>query len=107
MKLKAAALIGLLACGPLAMAETLTIPLTQQGDASVKTPKRGAHMSAVESEFGKPPQVQGPVGTPPITRWIYPQFTVTFEKDIVIASVITFTPKNDMESAPQTDEAQQ
>ena len=45
-------------------------------------------MPAVEARFGKPDSVQGPVGEPPITRWDYPRFSVFFEYDTVLDTVI-------------------
>ena len=60
-------------------------PNTEQG---LLRPKAGEKMPAVESRFGKPESVQGPVGEPPITRWNYPKFSVFFEYDTVLDTVI-------------------
>ncbi len=51
-------------------------------------PKGGETMSQVETRFGKPKAIKGPVGDPPITRWDYPKFSVFFEYDRVIHSVV-------------------
>jgi hypothetical protein len=51
-------------------------------------PKRGEKMSTVESRFGKPKAVKGPVGQPPITRWDYDKFSVVFEYDTVLDTVV-------------------
>lgn len=51
-------------------------------------PVRGTTMSAVAAKFGTPTAKHDAVGTPPITRWDYPQFAVFFEKDRVIDAVI-------------------
>jgi len=37
--------------------------------------------------YGEPKQRIAPVGTPPITRWVYPEFTVYFEHRQAIYSV--------------------
>lgn len=63
------------------------------GDASATAgPVRGATMNTVEQNFGKPAQILPAVGDPPITRWIYPAFTVYFEHQYVIHSVVPATP---------------
>lgn len=47
-------------------------------------PQRGATQQHIQEKFGSP-DVQNPaVGDPPITRWLYPDFTVVFEYDRVI-----------------------
>lgn len=50
-------------------------------------PGRGASMSQVEKHFGQPREKVAPVGQPPITRWIYSDYTVYFEHEYVIHSV--------------------
>jgi hypothetical protein len=75
-------------------AETVAIPLGQQGKAwSVETPTTGMRMDQVEEKFGTPGEKSGPVGTPPIYTWDYNQFTVYFESDHVIHSVVKAPPK--------------
>jgi hypothetical protein len=56
--------------------------------AHVPVPQRGQTMATVESSFGEAEQQLGPVGDPPITRWVYPEFTVYFEGNRVIQSVV-------------------
>lgn len=56
--------------------------------AGVPRPDRGLSMNTVRARFGTPPEVIGPVGDPPITRWIYPDYTVFFEHSHVIHSVV-------------------
>lgn len=73
---------------PLA-AETVAIPLGQQGKAwNVETPRTGLTKAQVEDRFGPPQQKTGPVGDPPIYSWDYGQFKVYFETDRVIHSVV-------------------
>lgn len=50
-------------------------------------PGRGVSMSQVEKHFGQPREKVAPVGQPPITRWIYSDYTVYFEYEYVIHSV--------------------
>lgn len=56
-------------------------------------PARGQRMAAVRVSFGEPQQALAAVGgssaqRPPITRWVYPQFTVYFENDHVVNAVL-------------------
>jgi hypothetical protein len=50
-------------------------------------PARGASMERVVSRYGEPSSRRTAVGSPPITRWDYPTFSVYFEGDLVIHSV--------------------
>ncbi len=45
-------------------------------------------MEAVEQRFGLPLSEAGPVGSPPITRWVYEEFSVVFEGQWVISSPV-------------------
>lgn len=56
--------------------------------SGVLRPRQGLSMEQVEQRFGAPQQKLAPVGEPPITRWVYPQFEVFFEHQLVIHSVI-------------------
>ena len=75
-----------------ANAETITIGLGKQGLSSVKMPERGATRESVENAFGEPNSVTPPIGTPPITTWHYPNFSVYFEENYVIHAVKRHTP---------------
>ncbi len=62
-------------------------------EAGVNLPARGLLMAAVQAQFGEPAQMLAAVGggdprTPPITRWVYPEFTVYFENDHVVNAVL-------------------
>lgn len=57
-------------------------------EAGVQRPAAGDNMQRVESRFGSPQSTQGPVGEPPISRWDYPAFSVYFEYDRVLTSVV-------------------
>lgn len=79
------ALVALLA--GTASADTLLVDRVERSQAAA-VPNRGSTMSQVESQFGAPGQKIDAVGQPPISRWIYPGFTVYFEHSHVIHSVI-------------------
>lgn len=92
-------IIGFLTCclvfvllSPTVVADVLTIP--NLGDNSAKPvddvtlPQRGMTMDEVSAQFGNPIQIKPPVGNPPITRWVYDKFTVHFEQNYVIHTVV-------------------
>lgn len=56
--------------------------------APVTVPTRGVSMDKVAAQFGAPTQRSAAVGKPPITRWDYPGFSVYFEYQHVIHSVV-------------------
>lgn len=94
-KLKAVlSLWALLLLAAPSFAETVAVPLGQQGKAwNIDAPRTGLNMSEVQARFGEPLSQAGPVGDPPIFTWVYGQFTVYFEGDRVIHSVIKYTPE--------------
>ncbi len=52
------------------------------------TPGNNTPMTQVREQFGQPGTEAPAVGKPPIARWYYAQYTVYFEFDRVITSVI-------------------
>ncbi|MDN5863709.1 MAG: hypothetical protein L0I62_00605 [Gammaproteobacteria bacterium] len=64
--------------------------------AAQASPSRGMTMAEVRARFGDPQRImppdpataQGPL-KPPIIRWVYPDYTVYFERSIVIHTVWT------------------
>ena len=65
--------------------------------ASDLYPIRGATKSQVQEQYGQPSDTRGPVGDPPITRWIYNDFSVVFEYDKALDAY----PRNkDLENLP-------
>jgi hypothetical protein len=56
---------------------------------NIKLPVRGMTQASIKKLFGNPDSTTAPVGNPPISSWRYPLFTVFFEKEYVIHSVIT------------------
>lgn len=51
-------------------------------------PGNGLNMTEVESRYGVPLERHGAVGEPPITRWVYDDYSVYFEHQLVIESVL-------------------
>lgn len=51
-------------------------------------PGNGLSRSEVERRYGAPAERRAPVGDPPITRWVYEDYSVYFEYDLVIESVL-------------------
>ncbi len=56
--------------------------------ASVSKPSKGMSMAQVEKRFGAPSNRRAAVGEPPISRWVYSDFTVYFEHQHVIHAVV-------------------
>ena len=52
-------------------------------------PVRGMTKSQVESKYGAPYSIAGPIGDPAIYRWDYPEYSVFFEHNYVLHSVVT------------------
>ena len=77
-----------------AAAETIKIPVGQQAAAKeVEKPSLGMSKTMVERYFGPPTEKVAPRGEPPISRWIYQDFVVYFEGDIVIHAVTKHRPQ--------------
>lgn len=64
-----------------------TLRVGDMAQPSVQAPYRGMTMDQVESRFGAPTRKAAAVGDPPIARWVYPQYTVYFEHQLVLHSV--------------------
>lgn len=93
MKARIAAipLFALLALTGGAFAETLLVERVQD-ENKLALPARGQSMGQVEARFGAPAHRMDPRGGqkrqwPTINRWVYPAFTVYFEKNRVIDAV--------------------
>ncbi|WP_051686916.1 hypothetical protein [Microbulbifer sp. HZ11] len=68
-------------------ADTVEVPVGEQGYAAEADHLRGKKQEKVTEEFGEPLNIQGPVGEPAITRWEYADFFVYFEYDRVLHTV--------------------
>jgi hypothetical protein len=72
-----------------AQTDELKIPVgSQAGADSGPLPPHGMLMPRVRAGWGDPSLVHDPVGQPPITRWDYADFSVYFENDHVVHSVV-------------------
>ena len=97
-------LIAALAAAPAAMADTLLIDRAQEKPAET-LPVRGQSMQQVEARFGAPQERLEPRGGqkqqwPTINRWVYPTFTVYFEKQRVIDVVANRASPNETGPKP-------
>ena len=103
--LAATALAGaLLSVAPPASADTLLVDRSKQ-PVGVAVPTRGMSMADVEARFGAPSERLDPRGGqkqqwPTINRWVYPAFTVYFEKQRVIDVVANRASPNETGPKP-------
>ncbi|GGY70979.1 hypothetical protein GCM10011613_14410 [Cellvibrio zantedeschiae] len=74
----------------LSVADTVKIPVGAQTPElqQVARPATGLSKTQVKSQYGEPKQENPAKGKPPISSWEYAEFTVYFENDHVIHSVI-------------------
>jgi len=91
--LTASAIATSLALASTGQADTLKISVSKQSPEmqSISRPHNGMDKASVERVFGAPQATNGPVGEPPISNWVYEQFTVYFEGDTVLHSVLRKT----------------
>lgn len=87
-----------------AFADTLLIERVQRAGA-VSRPQNGTSMSQVRSTLGEPTRQVGPVAGnkpqhPRITGWVYPDFTVYFERERVLYSVLNQSAPEEIGPAP-------
>jgi hypothetical protein len=59
-----------------------------QSAPAMQTPRTGMNMASVRQQYGDPQSEGSAVGDPPITRWEYDGFSVYFEHDLVLHSVV-------------------
>ena len=84
--------LALLGSTPLA-ADVLLMEGIQSAPA-IDVPRNGITMAKVRQQYGQPASEHPAVGEPPITRWDYAGYSVFFEHDLVIHSVIHHQAKN-------------
>ena len=68
-------------------ADVLLIEEVRQAE-NMQLPANGMHKDDVRSQFGAPAQAHSPVGDPPISRWDYEHWSVYFEYDLVLFTVL-------------------
>jgi len=82
----------LLLCFPNAHSQTLLIEGIKNEPANalegIPRPRPGMTAKRVEEIFGSPVKTYKAVGRPPISRWVYKDFVVFFERDRVVNTVI-------------------
>jgi hypothetical protein len=90
--------LGFLMAGP-ASADVLLMDSVQSSPRT-EAPRTGLNMDSVRTRFGNPATEHPAVSTegnplhPPITRWDYDGYSVFFENDLVLHSVVYRTPAN-------------
>ena len=70
-----------------ATADVLIIDEVRQADR-MALPKNGQIKAPVEARFGTPTQKLATVGDPPISSWKYDKYSVYFEYDLVLFTVL-------------------
>ncbi|MGY0559543.1 MULTISPECIES: hypothetical protein [unclassified Luteimonas] len=76
-----------------------------EAQSQVALPARGLSMAQVEQQFGSPGERLDARGGqksqwPTIHRWVYPQFTVYFERDRVVNAVLNQATANETGPKP-------
>ena len=81
------ATLALLAFGAPASADVLLIEEVRQAER-MELPENGISKEDVRGRFGEPNDRHSAVGDPPITRWDYEGWSVYFEHDRVLFTVL-------------------
>jgi len=68
-------------------ADVLLIEEVRQSER-MDLPVNGQDKATVEAKFGTPNKKQPAVGDPPISSWEYDTYSVYFERDLVLFSVL-------------------
>ncbi len=71
----------------IAGADVLLIEEVQQSER-MDLPVNGQIKTDIETDFGTPAQKHPAIGAPPISRWEYANYSVYFEYDLVLFSVL-------------------
>jgi len=100
---KTAAIAAAFTISPLSEADTLQISVSKQSPElqSISRPQAGMRKSSVEKIFGSPQAITGPVGEPAISSWSYQKFTVYFENNTVLHSVLRSTATAEPDGSPE------
>ena len=81
-----AAAFALVPCGTLS-ADVLLIEEVRQSER-MELPTNGLRTADVRARFGEPAKTHPAVGDPPISRWDYDGWSVYFEYDLVLFTVL-------------------
>lgn len=68
-------------------ADVLLIEEVRQADR-MELPENGTSTADVRARYGDPAKIHATVGNPPITRWDYDRWSVYFEYDLVLFTVL-------------------
>ena len=71
----------------IARADVLLIEEVRQSD-HMNLPTNGMNRNEVQARFGEPEKKLAAVGDPPITQWKYDNWSVYFEYDLVLFTVL-------------------
>jgi hypothetical protein len=71
----------------IAVADVLIIDEVRQSDR-MELPKNGQSKADIETKFGTPVERLSAVGDPPISSWKYDKYSVYFEYDLVLFTVL-------------------
>jgi hypothetical protein len=71
----------------IALADVLLIEEVRQSDR-MNLPKNGVSRDEVLASFGEPASKSASVGNPPITQWTYDGWSVYFEYELVLFTVL-------------------
>jgi hypothetical protein len=71
----------------IAQADVLLIEEVRQSDR-MDLPTNGMSKDAVQARYGGPADKLAAIGDPPITRWNYDNWSVYFEYDLVLFTVL-------------------
>ncbi|MEJ1296527.1 MAG: hypothetical protein RPU64_15040 [Candidatus Sedimenticola sp. (ex Thyasira tokunagai)] len=92
MKLFAPLLLAAALLPSLSVADVLLLDAIAENPVNsaegLQRPSNGQSMDQVRKRYGDPKQEMPWIGDPPISRWIYDDFTVYFEHEYVINSVV-------------------
>lgn len=80
--------LALVLMGPAQAAGDVLLIESIQSAPQIDTPRNGLTMDQVRQKYGEPASTVPAVGEPPISRWEYTGFSVFFENDLVLHSVI-------------------
>jgi len=83
-------IVSILSLSQVAQAETIQISVSKQSPSmqAVDRPSNGMNKKDVELKYGPPQEITGAVGNPPISMWIYNDYSVYFENDLVLHTVL-------------------
>jgi len=68
-------------------ADVLLIDEVRQSE-SMQLPVNGQNKADIEAKFGSPAKKHAAIGDPPISRWEYDRYSVYFEHDLVLFTVL-------------------